>query len=285
VGELIEIRGLCKYYGSVKAIDGLDLTVKSGEIFGLLGPNGAGKTTTVRILTTLSRPTAGKVFINGFEVTRQAMQVKKEIGVVPQHFNLDLELSAWENLELHGRLHKIPSKVRSKRIEELLDFVELGDRAHSPVEHFSGGMKRRLMIARALMHNPKILFLDEPTVGLDPQVRRRLWDLIRNLNRRGITILLTTHYIEEAEILCHRVGILDRGRLIALGTPEELKAKVGRFVVEVRDGDETKYRVFGDRDQALRFAATLADDVVIRESNLEDVFIELTGHRVGGSDA
>lgn len=278
---MIEIRGLCKYYGQIKAVDGLDLTVKSGEIFGLLGPNGAGKTTTVRVLTTLARPTAGDVFINGWEVTRQVSHVKKEIGVVPQHINLDLELSAWENLELHGRLYKISRTERRARTQELLAFVELSDRAGTPVEHFSGGMKRRLMIARALMHRPRILFLDEPTVGLDPQVRRRIWDLIRSLNGRGITILLTTHYIEEAELLCHRVGIMNKGKLIALGTPEELKAKVGKVVVEVPDQNETEYRVFENREQALQYIAALNHDVVIRESNLEDVFVELTGHKVG----
>ncbi|MDH7576533.1 MAG: ATP-binding cassette domain-containing protein [Bacillota bacterium] len=278
---MIEIRGLCKDYGQIKAVDNLDLTIQQGEIFGLLGPNGAGKTTTVRILTTLARPTAGEVFINGWEVTRQASHVKKEIGVVPQHINLDQELSAWENLELHGRLYRIPRGERRARTQELLAFVGLHDRASTPVEHFSGGMKRRLMIARALMHRPRTLFLDEPTVGLDPQVRRRLWDLIRSLNGQGITILLTTHYIEEAEALCHRVGILNRGRLIALGTPEELKARVGRVVVEVPNQNETEYRVFENREQALQYAAALDRDVVIRESNLEDVFVELTGHKVG----
>ncbi|NPV28068.1 MAG: ATP-binding cassette domain-containing protein [Firmicutes bacterium] len=278
---MIEIRGLCKYYGQIKAVDHLDLTIRSGEVFGLLGPNGAGKTTTVRLLTTLARPTAGEVFINGWEVTRNASQVKKEIGVVPQHINLDQELTARENLELHGRLYRMPARERRARIQELLAFVGLEDRAGTPVEHFSGGMKRRLMIARALLHNPRVLFLDEPTVGLDPQVRRRLWDLIRSLNGQGITILLTTHYIEEAELLCHRVGILNKGRLIALGTPEELKARVGKVVVEVPNQNATEYRVFENREQALRYAAALDRDVVIREANLEDVFVELTGHKVG----
>lgn len=278
---VIEIRGLCKYYGQIRAVDGLDLTIQQGEIFGLLGPNGAGKTTTVRILTTLARPTAGEVYINGWKVSRQSVQVKKEIGVVPQHINLDQELSAWENLELHARLHRIPARERSARIQELLAFVELEDRKDTPVEHFSWGMKRRLMIARALLHNPSVLFLDEPTVGLDPQVRRRIWDLIRRLNARGITILLTTHYIEEAELLCHRVGIMNKGKLIALGTPAELKAKVGKVVVEVPNQNETEYRVFENREEALRYAGGLSHDVVIRESNLEDVFVELTGQKVG----
>jgi ABC-2 type transport system ATP-binding protein len=284
VGILIEIRGLCKYYGQIKAVDRLDLTVGAGEIFGLLGPNGAGKTTTVRILTTLARPTTGKIFINGLEVTRRSVQAKREFGVVPQQLNVDVELTAWENMELHGMLHGLPRGERQARIGELLAFVELEDRAGTLVEHFSGGMKRRLMIARALMQRPRILFLDEPTVGLDPQVRRRIWDLIRRLNGQGITVLLTTHYIEEAEILCSRVGILNRGRLIALGTPEDLREGVGRVVVEATGQDETEYHVFENREQALQYAAGLTGDVVtvIRDSNLEDVFVELTGGKVVG---
>ena len=281
---MIEIHGLCKYYGQVKAVDQLDLTVESGEIFGLLGPNGAGKTTTVRILTTLARPTAGKIFINGREVTRHSVQAKKEFGVVPQQLNVDVELTAWENMELHGMLHGLPGRERHARIGELLAFVELEDRAGTPVEHFSGGMKRRLMIARALMQRPRILFLDEPTVGLDPQVRRRIWDLIRRLNGQGITVLLTTHYIEEAEVLCSRVGILNRGRLIALGTPEDLREGVGRIVVEAANQNETEYHVFERREQAIQYAAGLTGGAatVIRDSSLEDVFVELTGGRVVG---
>ncbi len=281
---MIEIRGLCKYYGQVKAVDQLDLMVGPGEIFGLLGPNGAGKTTTVRILTTLARPTAGKIFINGREVTRHSVQVKKEFGVVPQQLNVDVELTAWENMELHGMLHGLSGRERHARIGELLAFVEIEDRARTPVEHFSGGMKRRLMIARALMQRPRILFLDEPTVGLDPQVRRRIWDLIRRLNGQGITVLLTTHYIEEAEVLCSRVGILNRGRLIALGTPEELREGVGRVVVEAAGQYETEYHVFEHREQALQYAAGLTGGAatLIRDSSLEDVFVELTGGRVVG---
>jgi len=278
---LIEICGLCKYYKEVKAVDHLDLTVKSGEIFGLLGPNGAGKTTTIRILTTLARPTAGNIYINGKEVSRKEAQVKKEIGVVSQTENLDVEMTARENMELHGRLFKVPARERRLQIEELLDFVDLTERADTAVGRFSGGMKRRLMIARALMHKPRILFLDEPTVGLDPQVRRKIWDLIRRLNGQGITVLLTTHYIEEAELLCHRVGIMNKGKLIALGTPEELKKKVGKVVVEVPNHNETEYHVFEKRGEALQYAAVMMHDVVIRDSNLEDVFVELTGRKVG----
>ncbi|MFZ5595865.1 MAG: ABC transporter ATP-binding protein [Bacillota bacterium] len=279
---MIELQQLVKQYGNINAVAGLDLKIDKGEIFGLLGPNGAGKTTTIRMLTMLTRPSGGKALINGYEVTRELSIVKKEIGVVPQHMNLDLELTARENLELHGRLHKMPGPDRRQRIQELLDFVELADRANDLAGKFSGGMKRRLMIARALMHYPGVLFLDEPTVGLDPQTRRKIWDLIRRMNSGGMTVLLTTHYIEEAEMLCHRVGIMDRGRLIALGTPGELKSKVGEMVVEVLNHGRTEYRFFAGRDQALEYAGGLAENVLIREADLEDVFVELTGRKVGG---
>lgn len=277
---LIRIAGLTKKYHETVALQDLHLEIGAGEIFGLLGPNGAGKTTTVRLLTTLARPTSGEASINGYSVVRHPEAVKRQIGVVPQHTNLDQDLTARENLELHGRLHRMPRGERSVRIRELLAFVDLEDRADEPVGRFSAGMKRRLMIARALMHRPRVLFLDEPTVGLDPQVRRRIWDLIREMNRNGTTILLTTHYIEEAEMLCHRVGILDRGRLIALGTPRELKRRVGEYVVENIAGGETQYRLFAGREEAIRYAAGLSGTVTIRETNLEDVFVELTGRKV-----
>ena len=278
---MIEIRGLTKDYGRIRAVDNLHLKIERGEIFGLLGPNGAGKTTTIRMLTMLTRPTAGEAYIAGYEVRRDLARVRGEIGVVPQHINLDQELTARENLELHGRLYKMPPAERRRRIEELLAFVELDGRADELVSTFSGGMKRRLMIARALMHRPRVLFLDEPTAGLDPQTRRRMWDLVRQMNRDGVTVLLTTHYIEEAEALCHRVGIMHQGRLIALGTPAELKERVGRYVVESLNGGQTAYTLFATREEALVFAGSLRDGVVIRETSLEDVFVQLTGRRVG----
>ncbi len=278
---MIEIKGLCKYFNRVKAVDNLDLTVKAGEIFGLLGPNGAGKTTVIRVLTTLARPTAGNVFIDDREVFRDKTNIKSKIGVVSQTENLDIQMTAQENMELHGRLFKVPVLKRRARIKKLLAFVDLTERANTAVIQFSGGMKKRLMIARALLHEPQLLVLDEPTVGLDPQVRRKIWDLIRNSNARGITILLTTHYIEEAELLCHRVGIMNKGQLIALGTPGELKTKVGEVVVEAPANNETKYLVFENRRKALQYASTLKNDLVIRESNLEDVFVDLTGSKVG----
>jgi ABC-2 type transport system ATP-binding protein len=278
---MIELRQLAKYYGKIKAVDGIDLKIEREEIFGLLGPNGAGKTTTIRMLTMLTRPSSGTALINGYEISRDSVRIKKEIGVVPQYMNLDQELTARENLELHGRLHKMPCFDRRQRIQELLAYVDLTGRAHDLTDKFSGGMKRRLMIARALMHYPRVLFLDEPTAGLDPQTRRKIWDLIRKMNSEGMTVLLTTHYIEEAEALCQRVGIMDNGRLIALGTTSELKKRVGEVVVEIFGQGGTEYRFFPGREAALAYAGSHTGNIVIRAANLEDVYVELTGRRVG----
>jgi ABC-2 type transport system ATP-binding protein len=267
---MIEIRGLCKDYSGQKVIDGLDLAVESGELFGFLGPNGAGKTTSIRILTTLTKPTSGQVL---------------EFGIVQQHQSLNRDLTIAENLELHARLHHLSRIERRERIAELLDYVELTDHADYLVDDVSGGMKRRAMIARALIHRPKLLFLDEPTVGLDAHTRRRVWDLIRRMNSEGATVFLTTHYIEEAEALCKRVGVLHHGRMIAIGSPLDLRRKLGMVAVEMQTPENgTQYRYFPDRAKAGSYIKTLPDSekVVMRESNLEDVFIELTGQKVTG---
>ncbi len=277
---MINIERLTKKYGDRTAVAGLNLSITRGELFALLGPNGAGKTTLIRVLTMLTRPTEGHITINGWHVPADERQIKAVIGVVPQHLNLDIELTARENLELHGRLHQIPSDERKQRIEELLEFVELKDRGNDMVQSFSGGMKRRLMIARALLHRPKVLFLDEPTVGLDPQVRRRLWELVRRLANEGLTVLLTTHYIEEAESLCQRVAILDKGKLIALDTPSNLCQRLGEYVVEWHDGERLNSRFFPERASAAQFLGALTAEASIRRSNLEDVFVELTGRKV-----
>jgi len=200
------------------------------------------------------------------------------IGVAPQEINLDRELTVYENLMIHGMLHRM--KDLKKRADELIRWAGLEGREDTIVEELSGGMKRRLLIARAIMHYPKVLFLDEPTVGLDPQIRRQIWDMIKNLKDEGITIMLTTHYIEEAETLCDRVGILNRGKLIAIGKPEELKERIGRFVVELLNKGKTEYRFFPDRRSASRFVEGLSQDAVIRKVNLEDVFIKITGEKI-----
>lgn len=279
---MICIDGLVKKFGERIAVDNLNLTINQGETFGLLGPNGAGKTTTIRILTMLTRPTAGTITLNGWRLPQDELAVKSIIGVVPQHFNLDIDLTARENLNLHGRLHHMPHGLREERVEELLDYVELKERGNDMVNKFSGGMKRRLMIARALLHKPQILFLDEPTVGLDPQVRRRLWDLIRRMNADGLTVLLTTHYIEEAQSLCARVAIMEKGRLIALNTPVALCERLGKFVVEWNESEGMQYRFFTNRTEAAAFAGSLSVNATLRDTNLEDVFVELTGRRVSG---
>jgi len=282
---MITTEKLTKVYGEVKAVEDLNLAIDSGEIFGFLGPNGAGKTTTIRMLTTLTKPTSGHAWINGFDVLRQPHQVKKLIGVAQQHLSLDRELSVRENMELHARLHHLKSSERRQRITELLAYVELSEQANQVVEKLSGGMKRRLMIARALIHRPKLLFLDEPTVGLDAQTRRRLWELIRRMNLDGTTVLLTTHYIEEAEALCGRVGIIHLGHLIALGSPLELRQRLGLVTLETLSNNrDTNYHYFPDRTAATSYAQGLPPEVktiIVRESNLEDVFVELTGRKVG----
>ena len=277
---MLEVRNVVKRYGSVTAVNGVSFTVNSGEIFGLLGPNGAGKSTTIRMLTTLTKPTAGELFVDGYSVVRQQVEVKRRIGVVPQQNNFEQELTGRENLLLHSLLHKIPKKIRDARIAELLAYVGLEERADDRVRDYSGGMARRLIIARALLHNPMILFLDEPTVGLDPQTRRKIWDLILLMNRSGVTVLLTTHYIEEAESLCHRVGIVDYGKLIALGSPKELKRNIGDYCVEFLKEFGVERHFFASRQDARNFAAGQECDTVVRRTNLEDVFVELTG-RVG----
>lgn len=277
---MIQVEGLVKKFGDRMAVDHLNLRIGQGETFGLLGPNGAGKTTTIRILTMLTRPTAGRITMHGCQLPENEQEIKAIIGVAPQHLNLDSDLTARENLDLHGRLHHLPARERAARIDDLLEYVELTDRAHDMVQRFSGGMKRRLMIARALMHRPKILFLDEPTVGLDPQVRRRLWDLIRRLNGEGLTVLLTTHYIEEAENLCDRVAIMEKGRLIAMSSPADLCRRLGAYVVEWREAEGMQYRFFSDRAAAAQFTGTLSVNAALRHTSLEDVFVELTGRKV-----
>ncbi|MZP31229.1 ATP-binding cassette domain-containing protein [Heliobacterium undosum] len=282
---MIVLESLTKTFENRTVVDNLSLTIETGEFFGLLGPNGAGKTTTIRMLMTLAKPTSGRIIIDGRDMTRDSMAMKSMIGLVPQHINLDGDLTARENLEMHGRLFGLSAEARKERMEELLAFVEMADRADEPVRRLSGGMKRRILIARALMHRPSILLLDEPTIGLDPISRRRMWDLVRKLNTGGQTIVLTTHYLEEADALCNRVGLLNRGKLVELGTPAELKARIGAFVVEVDDGGKRHSHFFPTREAATGYIGEIqdkVDSVSLRQTNLEDVFIHLTaGERLG----
>jgi len=285
--EFIVTEKLTKTYEKTPAINNLDLKVHQGEIFGFLGPNGAGKTTTIRVLTTLTRATSGFASVGGFDVSKEREKVKKVIGVVQQHLSLDRDLTVKENMEFHARLHHLDSSKRKQRISELLGYVELTDYANKMVDTLSGGMKKKAAIVCSLLHEPKVLFLDEPTVGLDAQARRRLWDLVRRLNSDGTTIFLTTHYIEEAEALCGRVGIMHHGQLIALDTPLQLRKKLGSVTVETLVANkETHYQFFSDRAEANRYVQNLPPEiktVIIRDSNLEDVFVEHTGEKVDGA--
>lgn len=275
---MIIAAGLTKIYQSVTALQDLNLQVAPGELFALLGPNGAGKTTTIKILTTLTKPTRGQAWIQGFDVVKQPLLVKQCFGVCPQEINLDKELTAYENLLIYGKLYQ--TQDLKNRIRELLELGELTTRAHHLVRTFSGGQQRRLLILRALLSRPRVLFLDEPTVGLDPQIRRQIWDLIQQLHNDGITIMLTTHYIEEAEKLCDRVGILNQGRLIAVDSPQALMRLVGGYVVESTDNGRRHYQLVRDRDQAYALAQEDHQGIIIRQANLEDVFIQLTGQRL-----
>ncbi|NET31791.1 MAG: ABC transporter ATP-binding protein [Cyanothece sp. SIO1E1] len=278
----VSLQNVHKVYNNIPVVNDLSLTIQPGEVFGLLGPNGAGKSTTIRMLTTLTQPTQGNIVVSGYDVTRERILVRQQIGVVLQQISVDGDLSVWENMEFHGRMHHIPNPERQQHINCWLEFVQLADRRHDLVKTLSGGMKRRLQIARALLHNPKILFLDEPTVGLDPQTRRRLWEIISGLNKQGMTMLLTTHYMEEVEYLCDRIGIMDSGQLIEIGTLSELRKAHGEGIVMKQDGDRWEYKFFATLDQANTYLDRQPDKtgMMTRPSNLEDIFVELTGRNL-----
>jgi ABC-2 type transport system ATP-binding protein len=282
MGAAVSLQNIRKIYNRVPVVNDISFTIDAGEMFGLLGPNGAGKSTTIRMLTTLTKPTAGDIYIGGYDVSRHARQVKERIGVVLQQTSVDMDLSVWENMEFHGKLHHIPKAKRRTAIERWLEYVELAERQNSLVKELSGGMKRRLQLARAMLHQPEILFLDEPTVGLDPQTRRRLWEIIRDLNKQGMTMLLTTHYMEEVEYLCDRIGIMDSGRLIELGTLEDLRRKHGEGLVMKQSGDRWDYIFFPTLEAAKAHLDSQSDrtGMLVRESNLEDIFVELTGRQL-----
>jgi ABC-2 type transport system ATP-binding protein len=273
-------RGLTKDYGALRALAGLDLTVGQGEIYGFLGPNGAGKTTAIRILTGASRPTSGEARVGGVDVLRDPVAAKAHVGVVSQHANVDPDLTVRQNLVVHALLHGMGREARERRIAHLLDFAELSDRAGSLARTLSGGMKRRLTIVRALLHEPRILFLDEPTTGLDPMSRRRMWDLVRAVHADGVSVFLTTHYIEEAETLCARVGILHKGRLIAEGAPRALMAELGDYAVDYVAQGTTSTRNFAGREDAIAFLGAAGGEGRVRPTNLEDLFLQRTGQRV-----
>jgi ABC-2 type transport system ATP-binding protein len=266
---------------TVDAVKGVSFGIEQGELFGLLGPNGAGKTTTIKMLTGLIRPGAGAIRYFGRDFLAFPLAAKREIGVVHQVSNLDRDLTARENLTLHAILHGLDGARRRERIEEALRFAGLEAVGDRPVKTFSGGMGRRLVIVRALLHEPRILFLDEPTVGLDPQIRRDLWDLIVRINQsRKTAILLTTHYIEEADRLCSRVLILNDGGLVAAGSPADLKRDIGGFAPEILDDAGLEELFFERREEAVARLGACTGTCKVRETTLEDVFLRLTGRRI-----
>ena len=230
---IIEVKNLIKKFGEFTAVNDISFEVEKGEIFAFLGPNGAGKSTTIKMLTTLLSPTKGTLLLNGYNVLKNPNDVRHSFGIVFQDPSLDDELTAWENMEIHGVHYKVEKKILTERIKQLLEFVELYDRKDSFVKEFSGGMKRRLEIARGLLHHPKVLFLDEPTLGLDPQTRNHMWEYLKELNKsEGITVFFTTHYMEEAEKIANRIAVIDHGQIVASGTVGELKEKTGTNSLE-----------------------------------------------------
>ncbi len=300
----IEIKELCKSFGKFQAVDRLTLTVRQGEIYGLLGPNGSGKTTTINMISGLSVPTSGEVQVMGYDVRRNARQVRQILGSVPQETALYEELSAWTNMDFHADLFGIPRKEKKERITKLLELVQLFDRKDSRVSTFSGGMKRRLALARALLHDPKLIYLDEPTLGVDVQARRVIWDYILSLRDQGKTVLITTNYLEEAQALCERLAIIDHGKLVAEDTPEHLKQTYGGSVIEletvkpsqaidalraiegvkevIQEGTHLKITTRGMYNIAPHIITILTQegeikDIVIREPNLDEIFLYLTG--------
>ena len=308
-GPAVSVSGLVRRYGELEAVRGIDLTVDADETFGFLGPNGAGKSTTINILCTLIRPTAGSARVAGYDVVRERDEVRRNIGLVFQDTTLDGYLTAERNLRLHAELYGMPRSIVAPRVRDVLDMVGLWDRRNSKVSTFSGGMKRRLEIARGLLHSPRVLFLDEPTIGLDPQTRASIWSYIRELrNREHITIFMTTHYMDEAEY-CDRIAIIDQGKIIALDTPQALKASIGKDRVQMHTEDDARAlhalaEQFGITATMAEGAVTFAVEegeqfipklfsdfpVAIRSVNvsrpsLDDVFMSYTGTTIRDAEA
>ncbi len=303
-GAMVEVRDLVRSFGEIEAVRGVSFEIREGEIFGFLGPNGAGKTTTINMLCTLLKPSAGSATLNGFDVQHDRSDVRRSIGLVFQQPTLDEYLTAEQNLRFHAYAYGIPRELRDQRMRELLEMVELWDRRGTPVRNFSGGMKRRLEIARGLLHHPRVLFLDEPTLGLDPQTRRSIWNYLLDLREReNLTIFLTTHYMDEAEN-ADRIAVIDHGEIQALDSPAGLKAMVGgdlvtvgaedldaavaeirdRFDIEATKGHDTlTFHVDGGESFLPEFVRGFSQPVTsigLRKPTLDDVFLEVTGHEI-----
>ncbi len=313
-GNAIEAKNLSKHYGQVKAVDSVNLSIKEGSVFGLLGPNGAGKTTLISMLVTMRKPTGGSASVNGFDILKEPAGVRKSIGIVFQDQSLDDEMTALENLEMHAALYGVPKEYRKKRISELLSMIGLSEKKKELVKRFSGGMKRRLEIARGLVHHPRILFLDEPTIGLDPQTRASIWAYIKKLNRKEhITIILTTHYMEEADSACDKIAIIDHGKIIAMGKPESLKNSLGGDIVSIKCGkpgacereligvkwaktvlknnDLVNIRVKRGEEKIPKLLSLMekkglrVESVSLRKPSLDDVFLHYTGRTIREEEA
>jgi len=301
--SIIEINSLTKTFGKIQAVRGIDLNIEKGEIFGLLGPNGAGKTTTIGMLCTIVRPTSGSATLAGFDIVKNPAEVRRQVGIVFQDPTLDTVLTGHENLELHARLYGVPANQREKRITEMLELVDLQGRSKDITRTYSGGMRRRLELARGLLHKPAVLFLDEPTLGLDPQTRAHTWDYIKKMaQKEQTTVVLTTHYMEEAQLVCDRVGIIDHGQIMALDAPDNLKESMGGDLVVIRAKEPPLQKIhtlpyvkdvkINDgaveitmKDAHLHLPELLSiipgvECVETRVPTLNDVFIKLTGRDI-----
>ncbi|QUC64013.1 ATP-binding cassette domain-containing protein [Nitrosopumilus sp. K4] len=313
----IDVKSLLKSFGTVTAVDDISFSVESGEIFGFLGPNGAGKSTTMMILTTLLKPTSGQALVSGYDVVTQAKQVRQSIGYVQQETAVDEYLTGRENLILQARLNHIPKDQINRRIDDVLELIELTDKQNDPVVTYSGGMRKRLDIAGGLLHHPKVLFLDEPTVGLDIQTRRKIWEYIKKIHTEfEMTIFLTTHYMEEADQLCDRIGIIDYGRIQVIDSPQNMKSAMGNEVITLsvdanESGDlflseiekiETINKINKDHDKLVLFASkgtevipkifeissslnVKVNSISLTQPTLDDVFISYTGHEIRDDDS
>ncbi len=309
MASIIEVRNLSKEFKELKAVHDINFTIEEGEIFGFLGPNGAGKSTTINMLCTMLKPSSGEVYVNGYSISREKDQVRKSIGIIFQENTLDEKLTAKENLMLHCRFYHVPKEKREDRIQQVLEIVDLVDKQEKMVETFSGGMKRRLEIARGLLHYPKVLFLDEPTVGLDPQTRAHIWEYILKLKEQeGITMFLTTHYLDEAEI-SDRIAIMDHGKIIAIDTPAALKKQVGGDIIEIKTTNNTKameeiqamnVENIQEKGDLLQIKVLDSDEFIsdfikkletpirsldIRKPTLNDVFLTFTGREIREEEA
>ncbi len=277
---MIELRNLTKKFGDFTAVDHLDLTIQTGEFFGLLGPNGAGKTTTISMMSTVLLPTEGEILIDGHRLDRKASAQKRKLSVITQEYSMRQDMNMLEVMEYQGRLYRLPRKQIREKTEELLEFAGLAEYRRRTVRHLSGGMKRKLMICRALLIEPEILLLDEPTAGMDALSRRQMWNLLRKVNSDKMTIVLTTHYIEEAQALCNRVALINRGQLQKLDAPEALIRELGAWAVDETSDNDLVTRYFHDREDAIAFLSAAGEQAALRATTLEDVFVVCAGRKL-----